>query len=106
MASGFEVVRLALAVFPILVEGLRFYMEKKGRKRFYPLPKRFMVKSLISVRNRMKKSSDYSNAENCLTFSRPLVHEADIQNHTDLEIYLDRFVIAILVVHVYCHRFP
>lgn len=30
MATGFEIVGLALAIFPILVEGIKFYMGKKG----------------------------------------------------------------------------
>ncbi|KAJ5176077.1 uncharacterized protein N7482_001954 [Penicillium canariense] len=33
MASGFEVVGLALAIFPLLVEGLKFYKEHKGHAR-------------------------------------------------------------------------
>lgn len=30
MPTGFEAVGLALAIFPVLVEGLKFYAEEKG----------------------------------------------------------------------------
>jgi hypothetical protein len=46
MASGFEVVGLALAVFPVLVEGLKFYVEKKGRVRDF-IHYRHVLKRII-----------------------------------------------------------
>ncbi|OGE47224.1 hypothetical protein PENARI_c054G09299 [Penicillium arizonense] len=46
MASGFEVIGLALAVFPVLVEGLKFYMEKKGRVRDF-IRYRHVLKRII-----------------------------------------------------------
>ncbi|KAJ5556262.1 hypothetical protein N7494_000177 [Penicillium frequentans] len=46
MASGFEIVGLALAVFPILVEGLKFYVEKKGRVRDF-IHYRHLLKRII-----------------------------------------------------------
>ncbi|KAJ5481197.1 Velvet factor [Penicillium sp. IBT 31633x] len=67
MASGFEVVGLALAVFPILVEGLRFYMEKKGRVRdfirYRPVLKRIirdLSREQISFRSTKTTSHVYS----------------------------------------------
>jgi NADPH-dependent 7-cyano-7-deazaguanine reductase QueF-like protein len=46
MASGLEVVGLALAVFPILVEGLKFYADKKGRVRDF-IHYRHLLKRIV-----------------------------------------------------------
>ncbi|KAJ5471368.1 hypothetical protein N7530_008725 [Penicillium desertorum] len=60
MASGFEVVGLALAVFPILVEGLKFYVEKKGRVRDF-IHYRHVLKRIVGDLSREQISFQNSS---------------------------------------------
>lgn len=78
MSTGFEAVGLALAIFPVLVEGLKFYAEEKG-----------VIKGIIRYQHVLKRMirdigrEQTSFHNSCQLF---LQHVATRAGYTEIEI--------------------